>query len=31
VLKQVTQPARPRPGPRQEELKFQVQGADDTR
>jgi len=31
VLKQVTRPARPRPGPRQEELKFQVQGADDTR
>jgi sigma-B regulation protein RsbU (phosphoserine phosphatase) len=31
VLKQVTQPARSRPGPRQEELKFQTQAADYTR
>ena len=31
VLKQLTQPARPRPGPRQEELKFQAQAADSTR
>ena len=31
VLKQVTRPARARPGPRQEELKFQIQAADNTR
>ncbi len=31
VLKQLTQAARPSPGPRQEELKFQEQGADYTR
>jgi serine phosphatase RsbU (regulator of sigma subunit) len=31
VLKQLTRPARARPGPCQEELKFQLQGADDTR
>ena len=31
VLKQVTRPARARPEPRQEELKFQTQAADTTR